>query len=112
MVAGRSTQPLAIMDQGGSFWNRRIAVAIVVVATIVFTFFASNGEWDDVVVFWVFAFPVYGIASISHAITNKTLFFVPWKSYKFTIFERWAGGIAFTIMISSALAANLFKHGQ
>jgi hypothetical protein len=111
IVAGRSTQPLAIMWERGPFWNKRIALAMAAVAALVFTGVLLSGVRDNALVLAILVFPVMAIASISHAITNKTFFFVPWKTYQFTVLERWSWGIGMTIFISAMLAGELLKHG-
>ena len=100
------------MLQRGPFWNIRIALAMAVVAGVVFISVFLSGERDNGFVVAILVFPVLAIVSISHAITNKTLVFVPWKTYMFTAFERWCGGVGFAIYIGALLASELLKRGQ
>ena len=111
-MAGRSTRSLGSM-QPGPFWNRYIAlwVATISIAVAVITL---NIPRDDAVVFGLLALPIIAVGTIAHAWRNKIVFYIPWpfRSYKFTTFERWVTGTGVAIFVSYFIVDVFIKHGK
>jgi hypothetical protein len=101
------------MDQPGPFWNIRVVIWMAIVSVTVLVLTLSNSR-DDAMILALLAFPVIGAGSISHAITNKTVFFWPskWNTYKWTTFERWSMGIGSTIFATYFFVDMFIRYAK
>lgn len=82
-----------------------IISAVVMVVTL-------NCAKEDSVIFPFLAFPIIAAGTIAHAIRNRVVFYAPWKSYKYTMFERWSTAIGMAVFLSWFVVSVLAKHGK
>ncbi len=99
-----------ITMQPGPFWNRYVALWVVIVCIAVTVLYTKR---DDLIVFAGLGFPLILAGTISHAFRNKIFFYVPWpfRSYTFNNFERWSYATGAALFFTSLLI-DLLRHGK
>ena len=103
------------MGKLGPFWNRYVALwmAIVTVAGVVIILDSAR----DYSVVPVLAIAIMMVGTTSQMIRNKAIFFVPWplrsfKSFNYTIFERWCAGTGIALFLSWLIVDVFLKYGK